>query len=253
MVGDTKDRWKEFNSIIDNEDLNIKEKGILLILFRYVNYRTGYADPSREKIKKISKISNDVTLDKILKSLIEKKYLIRESGKGAKVRSKYCINIPIENIGIESIGVNNIPINNNSKIPIESIGMIPIENTGQKEKKIKENIYSANDIEEVWNVYPNKKGKVKSLDYISKILKSISKDELVRTIERYKADVGYQRTHGFSNLNHQVGSTFFNGRYVDYLDCNYEDKDQEQTATDIEEELMKKAMEERRDGSGQAV
>lgn len=144
MINDTKNRWEEFNLIIDNEDLNIKEKGILLILFRYVNYRTGYADPSREKIKKISKISNDITLDKILKSLIEKKYLIRESGKGAKVRSKYRINIPIENIGIENIGVGNIPISNDSRIPTENAGMIPIENAGQKEKKKKrkENTYS---------------------------------------------------------------------------------------------------------------
>ena len=47
------DRWEQFNLIIDDESLDVKEKGLLLILFRYVNYKTGYADPSRELLKKL--------------------------------------------------------------------------------------------------------------------------------------------------------------------------------------------------------
>jgi len=136
-------RWQEFNSIVDSKELDIKEKGLLLILFRYVNYKTGYADPSREKIKELSQISNDETLDKILKSLIKKGYLERISGKGAKIRSRYYTRIPIKNIGIKNIPIENIPMKKEGGIPIKNKGIIPIKNGGLKEKenKIKEYIY----------------------------------------------------------------------------------------------------------------
>lgn len=81
------DRWKQFNSIIDNKDLKIKEKGILLILFRYVNKKTNYASPSRTLIKQLTGITDNRTLDNALNALIEKEYISRISGKG--IRSKY--------------------------------------------------------------------------------------------------------------------------------------------------------------------
>ena len=48
-----------------------------------------------------------------------------------------------------------------------------LDNTSKKKNKIKENIYSANDYEEVWKSYPNKRGKAKAIISIGKILKSI--------------------------------------------------------------------------------
>ncbi len=84
------DRWKQFNSIIDNKDLKIKEKGILLILFRYVNKKTNYASPSRTLIKQLTGITDNRTLDNALNALIEKEYISRISGKG--IRSKYYLN-----------------------------------------------------------------------------------------------------------------------------------------------------------------
>lgn len=87
----SKDRWSDFNYIIESEDLDVKEKGMLLILFRYVNYKTGYANPSRELLKKLYGSNKNDTIDKVLNSLINKGFLIRESGRG--VRSKYYINL----------------------------------------------------------------------------------------------------------------------------------------------------------------
>lgn len=75
-----------------------------------------------------------------------------------------------------------------------------------------------NIIDEIWKVYPNKKGKADAIKKIPKILKTISKDELIKSIERYKKDVEYQRNNGFKTLNYANGSTFFNGRYMDYLE-----------------------------------
>ncbi len=88
---------------------------------------------------------------------------------------------------------------------------------------ISNNIYSANDYEEVWKSYPNKRGKAKAITSIGKILKSISKDELLRCIERYKADVEKQRADGFKTLAYKNGSTFFYGGYVEYLDKNFDE------------------------------
>jgi predicted phage replisome organizer len=88
-------------------------------------------------------------------------------------------------------------------------------------------------IEEIWKIYPNKKGKADVIKKIPKILKTISKDKLIESIERYKKDVDYQRKNGFKNLNYMNGSTFFNGRYMDYL----EEKKEEVTYNKIYEDF----------------
>lgn len=138
MFNDTQDRWTEFNEIVDEENLDSKEKLILLVLFRYVNAKTKYANPSRALIKKLTSIQHDQTLDKHLNSLIDKGYLDRVSGNGN--RSKYYIRIPLINevpIKIEA------PTKSDGIPPIKNRGIVPIKIDGQKEKenKRKENIY----------------------------------------------------------------------------------------------------------------
>ena len=71
--------------------------------------------------------------------------------------------------------------------------------------------------EEVWKLYPKKKGKGGvSVTQKKKLLK-IGSDELARCIERYR-DYIIDKDDQF--VMH--GSTFFNGGYVDYMDKNYE-------------------------------
>lgn len=84
-------------------------------------------------------------------------------------------------------------------------------------KKIKKE-ESNKDIEEIWRLYPRKEGKQKSIKNIPKILNKYSKEELIRCIERYKRE-----TEGKDKQYILMGSTFFNGRYEDYLDSNYEE------------------------------
>ncbi|AIY81786.1 helix-turn-helix domain protein [Clostridium botulinum 202F] len=134
-------RWETFNLIIDSKGLDIKEKGLVLVIFRYINHKTGYANPSRTLIKILTGISDNRTLDKIFDSLIQKGFLVRESGKGK--RSKYFIKVG----GEITPSVKNEP---SVKItPIVGGEITPIvggEITPQKEKekKIKENnIYSS--------------------------------------------------------------------------------------------------------------
>lgn len=112
-----------------------------------------------------------------------------------------------------------------------------VEGTSKKKSKRKENnnIYSSDLAEEIWKAYPCKKGKARSIELINKILKSISKEELLRCIERYKEDVENQRANGFKTLAYKNGSTFFNGGYVDYLDKNYQEDEINNNEEDTEE------------------
>jgi len=71
--------------------------------------------------------------------------------------------------------------------------------------------------EELWKLYPLKKGKAKIKDSQKLILYGIGIDELLRAITRYDGEVT-DKTY----LQH--GSTFFNGGYLDYIDANYQAK-----------------------------
>ncbi|OSA92666.1 UNVERIFIED_ORG: hypothetical protein B2H93_13995 [Clostridium botulinum] len=84
-----------------------------------------------------------------------------------------------------------------------------------KEKE-KDNIYSANDIENIWNLYPNKKGKSIAIKKIPKLLNKYGKEQIERCIARYSKEVEGKEKQYILN-----GSTFFNGRYEDYLDNNF--------------------------------
>lgn len=103
----------------------------------------------------------------------------------------------------------------------------------QKEKSNK-------DIEEIWRLYPRKEGKQKSIKNIPKILKKHSKEELIRCIERY-----VKETEGTDKKFILMGSTFFNGRYADYLDSNYNDIKPKEVNRNIDyvDEIMKEMYE----------
>jgi len=78
--------------------------------------------------------------------------------------------------------------------------------------------------EEVWKIYPSKRGKGK-ISYTKK--KELYKlgDEFKKCISRYETDVTTRKADKFGELSYQNGSTFFNSGYVDYLDENFEGVD----------------------------
>lgn len=86
-------------------------------------------------------------------------------------------------------------------------------------KVISKEIYIA-FFEEVWNLYPNKRGKDKISDTKKKEIHKVG-EEFKMCIGRYIEDVEVRRRKGFPDLNYQNGSTFFNSGYIDYLDKNY--------------------------------
>lgn len=101
--------------------------------------------------------------------------------------------------------------------------LIELERQLEKHNKKTDKNNLDKEVEEIWKLYPLKKGKANAIKKIPSLLKKYGKEQLKRCIERYVKDVEYQRANKFRDLNYKNGSTFFNGGYVDYLDCNYEE------------------------------
>lgn len=91
----------------------------------------------------------------------------------------------------------------------------------KKEVKNNKNIMCKADalalFENLWKLYPVKKGKGQVSDAKKMKLLEIGFDEMSRAIERYKSEL--EKDSDWRKP--QNGSTFFNSGYVDYLDANY--------------------------------
>ena len=86
----------------------------------------------------------------------------------------------------------------------------------RKKEKLKEN--SANNLiddffEQLWKLYPNKKGKSTVSKKSKKAIYEIGIEKMTKAIDNYKKDL--QANTWKQAMN---GSTFFNGRYEDYFD-----------------------------------
>ncbi len=97
------------------------------------------------------------------------------------------------------------------------------QRNNNKKDKNDTNIYSA-FFEEMWSLYPSKKGKGRISNTKKKEIYKLG-DEFKRCISRYIEDVEARRRNGFPELKYQNGSTFFNSGYEDYLDKNYQEKE----------------------------
>ncbi|MGV3027105.1 helix-turn-helix domain-containing protein [Clostridium thermobutyricum] len=192
------DRWEQFNLIIGDEKLNIKEKGLLLILFRFVNYKTGYANPSRELLKKLYGTKKNDVLDKVLNSLIEKGYITRIKGQGE--RSKYFIKIGTQ-----------IELDTQMELgtQIEPIVGTQIEPQKEKEKKIK------------------KKSEKKiyiDLDFIKPFISNvkITQEEYNLLIADFKKDIVHKKIIDFDSYIESNKKKYKNHFKVIYSWCNNE-------------------------------
>ena len=97
-----------------------------------------------------------------------------------------------------------------------------------KEKKVnrnrKENIYIS-DCEYLWNLYPEKDGKIPAMKKLPGLIEKYGKDQMERTVKRYIESVDQRRAKGFPDLKFKNGSTFFNNGYGDYLDENQQNNE----------------------------
>ncbi len=130
---------------------------------------------------------------------LKKEYLLISVGKNQK------------NVVINSINVDRNQVN-------------VCKNPQSREEKSKEenkNTMCKADalaqFEQLWKLYPVKKGKGQVSATAKMRLFKIGYEEMVRAIDRYKAEL--EKDSDWRKP--QNGSTFFNSGYVDYLDENY--------------------------------
>ena len=207
----SKSRWEQFNYIARECQLTTTEKSLLLLIFSYINAEKGYCSLSVSELMRMTPIKDRKTFFNTRQSLVEKRFLnfATIKGKGCK----YYVSIP-----------------SGETQPTPSRETQPQK---ENKKKIKENIYS-----DLIKKYPGKKIKSVRDKKLPKILKEYSIEEIERCINRY-AEECKGRDKKFI-LNE---STFWNGRYVDYLDENFEENHndtevKEKDIGDLMEQLM---------------
>lgn len=203
-------------------DADLKDKAKLL--FSEITCLTnslGYCVASNEYFSKLYGVSKE-TISRLINQLAEKKYIkIAYEKRGSQITKRMiilssdiqkCQRSNDENVNRtvdKNVKDNNTSINN---IINNNIVHQDALNTPTK-KEIE--IY----FEEIWSLYPSKKGKANITDSKKKTLYKLG-DELKRATQRYIDFVEQTRNNGFA-LEYKNGSTFFNNGYVDYLDSNY--------------------------------
>ena len=114
---------------------------------------------------------------------------------------------------------NQIP---SSSQPVPNLfPTIEEDKKGKKRKNINNIMCNADAsalFEELWKLYPVKKGKGQISIAAKQRLLKVGHDEMIRAIDRYKSELEKDKDW----RRPQNGSTFFNSGYVDYLDANYE-------------------------------
>ena len=103
------------NNIFYDENINIYEQSIFIAIIKNFNRDKGYSFPSYKQLKVASKISDNRTLIKNIKSLIDKGYLKKETKSG--IGCKY---YPLKYINIPSGGLHQEKNSTTCKIPLPS-------------------------------------------------------------------------------------------------------------------------------------
>lgn len=91
-------------------------------------------------------------------------------------------------------------------------------NTNNNGNNANKSLYS-DFVDKMLPIYPGKKIKAVRDKRLPKILEQYSEDEILRAVNRYAAEVAGKEKQFILNE-----STFWNSRYVDYLDENYEEE-----------------------------
>lgn len=128
----------------------------------------------------------------------------------------------------------------NSDISNDAHNQISKSKKENMNNKTKRDIYSSLEHEQqvqvLWALYPVKVGKGKVINKIIKLIDKYGFQQIERCIDRYKQSVTKQRSAGFKDLKFQNGGTFFNSGYIDYLDENYSNPNNENSRARTKEQ-----------------
>ena len=136
-------------------------------------------------------------------------YALTDAGKSICQRGKY--HLPESENGVDQKG---------KAIPnINTYGNPNINNNNVLSDSLEE------FFNRVWTFYPVKKGKGAVSRTAKQKLMKVGEDQLKRCVERYLAERDELKASGRFCPELVNGSTFFNSRYIDYLDENYIQKE----------------------------
>lgn len=217
------------NALFDDNIISGQEKWFLIVLIRYWNSEKGYAYPSYKTLMEKADMSK-ATLRKHLVSLELKKYIEiiqcrrkTVENNNYKINKYLCLEIKLSDNEEKSMFGGNqslkIKPSQGLKTKLDRVQKLNQTNTIYTNTN---NICALDDIERLWNLYPNKKGKAIAIKKIPKLIKEYSYDQIERCINRYIKEIG-EKNVDKQYIKH--GSTFFNSGYVDYLDENYVEED----------------------------
>lgn len=171
------------NNILDNPILNMQEQSLLIAIISYYHKEKGYAYPSYEQLKLRSKIKDNRTLNKNIKTLIEKKFIEKETVKG--IGCKYYVNLPSG----ELHHVENSTMCKNTLAPSGELHYDLVENsttTNTNTNTITNtNIYSATENKDS-ETYVDEINKSLKDDLLSKIKKEFPKDLIKIELDKLK-------------------------------------------------------------------
>lgn len=125
----------------------------------------------------------------------------------------------------------------------ETVEPIPNNNTN---KKTNNNISAQQleQIEKLWALYPNKKGKSRAIKDIKKHMKNYTYEQLENAVKAYAAEVA-----GRDKQYIKHGSTFFKDGILDYLEAEGSEEPKASDGATKDEEYFMKLMEEQLKGS----
>lgn len=106
------------------------------------------------------------------------------------------------------------PQNSDNLVTVDGDNLVTQNNKDRTRKNNNKEYCACAFFDQLWNEYPNKKGKARVSKKSMEAMNKIGYEEMHRALERYKAEKpDWQQW--------QNGSTFFNSGYVDYLDATY--------------------------------
>lgn len=182
----------------------------------YKELKTGECNFDYKSWETRLNISHKLLVNSI-KILVENDY-IRQTYKGKKgTQSRYILTRFLE---------QNLEQNLEQKKPSNTNGSKGTMEQNSEQKRVHTSIYNnlnikSNNIysslaEEIWSHYPKKIGKAKAIKKLPALINEYGKEQLLRCIERYSKEIEGRDKQFICN-----GDTFFNGRFMDYLDSNF--------------------------------
>lgn len=213
------------NEILDNLcklSLNGTELKVVICIFRYT---FGFRRKSHKlSASFISRYGNCElsSVKRALKRLQEKKIVVCVNPEKKGVTAELMFNKNYEQWSTSSKKATSSEITTSSKtatrpvaeLPPEPVAELPPKKIKKEKQNINKNIYD-DFFEKVWKEYPRKKGKSEVSKKAKKELYEAGEKIVLGAINFYKAEL---EKYGTAEQYMLYGSTFFNGRWREYVE-----------------------------------